>query len=620
MSQELQAVLNKSPLEINQHYLENRKYGNASDVYTATDVLSAISSVGIPIVGCPVILSNNGAQVFDRAKFSSGESTLVNQQMLGGQSAYIIKLFQLPLIADHCIIAGGYVVSVLLGMSHSKLEGLDVDMFVYGTAEECSDIVRKVIEILYNESLDRVNYYNRHAHFKKKHVFRTVHTKWLTQIYFGDDRQQFELQIIQRLYSNPIDCIRGFDLASSQVFYGKYNGSMSVMMTGTAAWAFYHMGQPVCPEAASTTYERRLEKMRRRGFSIYLPELDTTKLQAGSAVRFAGVTMLVDQVRDNHIIGCFDCDVADSSDYEQKVDAHVSDQQIIRTNARSLVKAYLKKSSPAVIRSEYCSGDSTAKVTSSIYDLGVYYCKSSVLCANTLVNFSHLGSLVKGNNSVENVANFMSTCASYGLLANSEMVNMFSVLLGNPNEQDTLKRLEDTVLYMLTDAFTKAANYAKECKLWKVVDPAEQCTASIEARHTTPAEWYGEYHGTPAVYSEGDIAIQMIKFLAPEKFKHASKYNSENCSICLQGIGENDIAVAPCGHVLHLTCYVRMHNNRCPLCRDNLGRRAVAPACYLRPSSYTARLMITVNERIAAESAAPVPVPAQAAEVLPVIP
>ena len=42
------------------------------------------------------------------------------------------------------------------------------------------------------------------------------------------------------------------------------------------------------------------------------------------------------------------------------------------------------------------------------------------------------------------------------------------------------------------------------------------------------------------------------------------------CAICLSNVGESDSCKTECGHVLHLSCMMKVRNTKCPLCRNEL--------------------------------------------------
>ena len=43
------------------------------------------------------------------------------------------------------------------------------------------------------------------------------------------------------------------------------------------------------------------------------------------------------------------------------------------------------------------------------------------------------------------------------------------------------------------------------------------------------------------------------------------------CSICLSSLNKTMRILTPCNHTFHLSCFNRIINNTCPLCRAKLG-------------------------------------------------
>ena len=56
----------------------------------------------------------------------------------------------------------------------------------------------------------------------------------------------------------------------------------------------------------------------------------------------------------------------------------------------------------------------------------------------------------------------------------------------------------------------------------------------------------------------------------------ASSEDREECSICLDSLGENNTCITACGHRFHLECMLQLRSNpviRCPLCRVEVHSR-----------------------------------------------
>lgn len=162
---------------------------------------------------------------------------------------------------EHLFIAGGSVASTLFQSTTG-----DVDLFVHGTdEEEALNIVRRVVEKLIpkqvlrtKNSITLINCPIPEEHHID-HFFRRYDT--------------FKVQIILRLYKTPSEILHGFDVDSCCVGYdGKF------WATERAVHSFKHSTNTVNFGRLSPSYESRLAKYATRGFGVYVPNLDGTRV------------------------------------------------------------------------------------------------------------------------------------------------------------------------------------------------------------------------------------------------------------------------------------------------------------------------------------------------------
>ena len=151
---------------------------------------------------------------------------------------------------NNVLWAGGYLVNLLL---HYAFNRSDLDLFIYGLSEEEAN--NKIEEIL--------------LYFGPKSITRTAHALTFTAKYL-------KIQIILRLYKTQAEILHGFDVDSCCVG----SDGTNIYMTKRSHYAFKHMVNFVDFDRASPTYEYRLLKYMKRGFSVYVPELDCTRIKS----------------------------------------------------------------------------------------------------------------------------------------------------------------------------------------------------------------------------------------------------------------------------------------------------------------------------------------------------
>lgn len=156
---------------------------------------------------------------------------------------------------SNILIAGGCITSIL---SNSYVK--DVDIFFYGlTPEQATNRLIDIIEHIEKRALhtDKLNY------AKNKY---TLNVKIEGRLY----------QFIFRCYKSISQILHGFDIASSAIgFDGK-----QLYTTAIGDFAFSTGYNIIDLTKRSPTYEQRLSKYFKRGFSIIMPNLDLVKLRS----------------------------------------------------------------------------------------------------------------------------------------------------------------------------------------------------------------------------------------------------------------------------------------------------------------------------------------------------
>lgn len=155
---------------------------------------------------------------------------------------------------NNLFCAGG---SILGCVDMSGMKGSDIDLFIYGcSVEEANNKVTYLVE-----------------YFKQIHENGILlQTKNSISLIFSYPTRN--VQIILRLYHSPAEILLGFDIDSCAIgFDGKNVWTMERCIR--ALNKRYNL---VNPSRRSTTYEYRLYKYSKRGFSVCVPSLNGSRV------------------------------------------------------------------------------------------------------------------------------------------------------------------------------------------------------------------------------------------------------------------------------------------------------------------------------------------------------
>ncbi|KAF2148592.1 ankyrin [Myriangium duriaei CBS 260.36] len=134
----------------------------------------------------------------------------------------------------------------------------DVDLFLYGLTEEQALEKIKQIEASVRDSI----------------LYETTVVRTKYAITIASQYPCRHVQIVLRIYKNISEILTGFDVDSSCV---AYDGSQ-VYATPRAIAAFMTQTNTVDLSRRSPSYENRLSKYSHRGFEVYCPTLDRTRI------------------------------------------------------------------------------------------------------------------------------------------------------------------------------------------------------------------------------------------------------------------------------------------------------------------------------------------------------
>ena len=152
---------------------------------------------------------------------------------------------------DNVFLAGGAALHLYLG---NKIEDInDFDLFIYGLSE--IDAYEKVNQILSN--------YTSSIFIRSKYAITVIYN-------IKDLKKLVKIQIILRLYSSPEEILYGFDVDSCCIGCDM----KSFLFTKRFNYSLNYMINTVDFDRMSPSYEYRLGKYSKKGFSIYIPDFE----------------------------------------------------------------------------------------------------------------------------------------------------------------------------------------------------------------------------------------------------------------------------------------------------------------------------------------------------------
>lgn len=134
----------------------------------------------------------------------------------------------------------------------------DVDLFIYGLTEE--------------EAIEKIKHIE--TKIKDSILYETTTIRTKNAITIASQHPVRHVQVVLRIYKSVSEILTGFDVDSSCVAYdGK-----QVYMTPRGLAAFMTQINTVDLSRRSPSYENRLSKYSHRGFEVYVPELDRSRI------------------------------------------------------------------------------------------------------------------------------------------------------------------------------------------------------------------------------------------------------------------------------------------------------------------------------------------------------
>ena len=167
----------------------------------------------------------------------------------------------------HLVACGGAITKTLIGRLYNL--DCDIDFFFYNlTIEEANELRLEVINFLIEQ------FTLKHREYVKFYVQRNVYVTTLYVALYDNlnDRYYehvYEYQFIHRIYPSIDSILGGFDLACCSIAYDGEN----LFSTPLGTWSIQHTSVIVDLQRRSTSYETRLKKYFRNGFTLILPGL-----------------------------------------------------------------------------------------------------------------------------------------------------------------------------------------------------------------------------------------------------------------------------------------------------------------------------------------------------------
>jgi hypothetical protein len=540
-------IISRSPAEAVAHSTAYRNNDLPYEKIVGSEV--TISDIPTPLV-CPTLLGHTTKE--PRLVFSL-------ENILDPGTRHIVKkLISRKMFNKWFRIAGGVVVDSILQHNNPK----DIDIFyIGGNHDEATKALKWLTDYL-------ASVYE---------LSSCVRYEWLTV--FNSKNQRYpEVQVITRLFETPAQCVRGFDIAPSQVYIENVGADGFVkfeyILTESALWSFANLGIVACGELGSKNYEHRLEKYRKKGFSIVMPSL-----QIGSCGdhRLGFATLKVESINGFAIRGELVADHT-QSDYVPSARGRGNSG----ANAMAVYRALLASATASL------NGNCKAAVRMSVLD-AFSWRRTPFTVPDEFATAKCAADFVAGVNPRHAhpfVGLFKAFNHPAGLHRKASIIKALVVAAHSLCSDELMQRVveignacaeagpEEVIGHIgpFIDRWLDVQRAMRELlnrPLWKVEDPGAQHTASVNPRPTSAEEWYGSCFGEPVeIVDDGSARCgtgtgrDLLKF-------------GTTCCICLQEmLADEPVMQLACHHSFHGGCFLRHMKSSaasCPTCRQESG-------------------------------------------------
>lgn len=157
-----------------------------------------------------------------------------------------------------------------------------------------------------------------------------------------------------------------------------------------------------------------------------------------------------------------------------------------------------------------------------------------------------------------------------------QSINQLLVLL--IRNQSQMKNAHDSVLWIALGTVTIAIIFVfLLCCFLRVIYPIRQTSRHLSRAPTSVTNPSADYEIPP-------VADPLRVLLLRSQLKHGDilpKPETTSCAVCLDPIGKQQSAAAPCNHVLHVQCWKawleKDDTHSCPICRGYVFRTDKTP-------------------------------------------
>jgi len=158
-------------------------------------------------------------------------------------------------------VAGGFALSYYTHKNYGyATEFGDLDLFIAGCNEDIANQIVQIFQTSFETFLNR--------------VYEVDHVIFSTSGFLSNFEHPISISIIKRLYVSPAEIILGFDIDASCILV---NMEGEIWATKRGFYAIQNGYNVVNFERLSPSYEYRLIKFNKRGFGIWIPQIEYFK-------------------------------------------------------------------------------------------------------------------------------------------------------------------------------------------------------------------------------------------------------------------------------------------------------------------------------------------------------
>jgi hypothetical protein len=273
--------------------LEKRR-GNA-ELFGCTDIHALSHKLRwTQLDDVPIIWSENGGRILADQTFND----IVMKQKISERDPFILQLLEIG--CGKMSLCGGAVLEIIQLMTSTYTDTkTDFDLFFHCNMEDADEILEKCLNHIENT----------------KWQCKYIRSQSVITCNVKSDKEEMKIQFIKRLYHTKDQVLLGFDMAGCQYGWNPIDGFFTTLQ---GLFAFVTGAYPVDSTQFTSTYNTRLNKYIRKGFTILLPGLDEdgTPFENDKCVFFVkGSKVYEMRLRDNSSVHMSDYDIGNSDEF-----------------------------------------------------------------------------------------------------------------------------------------------------------------------------------------------------------------------------------------------------------------------------------------------------------------